>query len=221
MSAKQQERSARTWVWTVVALIFICLEVASRWRSVTWVWTAPNADRRAIQVGQGAFRVSRYTPYVWVREGWHVQPCPDAVFGWPQSASATPSLVSRLGVKKSDIPMYGNSTAVSLLYPAVLTSGPALLLWIIHVRALRRERLGHCRKCGYDLRGLSAGAACPECGEVALGSTGKVQTDANDENLAGGPAQEGVVHELPPSENCSTEGTPPHAAAPDAPSSPP
>lgn len=30
----------------------------------------------------------------------------------------------------------------------------------------RRATIGRCRRCGYDLRSLPAGAACPECGEA-------------------------------------------------------
>jgi hypothetical protein len=32
------------------------------------------------------------------------------------------------------------------------------------VRRIVRRRRGQCADCGYDLRGLAAGAACPECG---------------------------------------------------------
>ncbi len=33
-----------------------------------------------------------------------------------------------------------------------------------------RRRLGLCMQCGYDLRGTSAGAACPECGTARAAS---------------------------------------------------
>jgi hypothetical protein len=39
----------------------------------------------------------------------------------------------------------------------------------LFVRA-RRQRRGACAACGYDLRGLAAGAACPECGRAGDGT---------------------------------------------------
>jgi predicted Zn-ribbon and HTH transcriptional regulator len=53
--------------------------------------------------------------------------------------------------------MYG----ISLLYPVILTSISAALLWYAD---RRRFKLGSCSTCGYDRRGLPADAKCPECG---------------------------------------------------------
>jgi hypothetical protein len=52
---------------------------------------------------------------------------------------------------------------VSLVYPTALASVAAAVLWYRHRRAFGP---GRCRKCGYDRRGLSADAKCPECGTV-------------------------------------------------------
>ena len=55
------------------------------------------------------------------------------------------------------------SYGISLLYPVILTSIPAALLWYAD---RRRFGPGSCMKCGYDRRGLAADAKCPECGKI-------------------------------------------------------
>jgi hypothetical protein len=53
------------------------------------------------------------------------------------------------------------------LWPFVLITGlPAALLWSGDHARRRAERLGHCRACGYDRRGLAAQSPCPECGST-------------------------------------------------------
>lgn len=49
------------------------------------------------------------------------------------------------------------------MYP-VYPLGLAVVLWAIR---FRRVPPGHCKRCRYDLRGLPAGTACPECGHFA------------------------------------------------------
>lgn len=54
---------------------------------------------------------------------------------------------------------------VAIPYWAISSLLAALLLWAFLLRRSQRERLlpGHCRACGYDLRGSNG--KCPECGE--------------------------------------------------------
>jgi hypothetical protein len=47
------------------------------------------------------------------------------------------------------------------LWPLPVAFGA--LAWYAHTR-IARLRQGACTKCGYDTRGLAAGACCPECG---------------------------------------------------------
>lgn len=48
---------------------------------------------------------------------------------------------------------------------AVVLCAAGAWLVVAGVRAGRLGREGHCGLCGYDVRGLSDGAVCPECGE--------------------------------------------------------
>lgn len=60
----------------------------------------------------------------------------------------------------------GRVFAAPIVIPLALSGGASGLLWWRELRRRRRALQGHCRKCGYDLRGL-AGGNCPECGAVA------------------------------------------------------
>jgi hypothetical protein len=67
---------------------------------------------------------------------------------------------------------YGYNAAfyVALAWPLVLTAMlPVWALASMSVQAARRRRilLGHCPKCGYDLRASSG--RCPECGTAIAG----------------------------------------------------
>lgn len=91
--------------------------------------------------------------------------------GWRQNAEGyavcggIPWNVPRLG-GKNHLPLFprwlalgANTAFYSVIWFALLFS-PRMVR-----RALQRRR-GVCPRCGYDLHGLPAGAACPECGET-------------------------------------------------------
>jgi hypothetical protein len=66
---------------------------------------------------------------------------------------------------KSGAKMRTTSIGFPLWLPLAVIGLPTARLW----RLRWRDRFGpgHCRKCGYDLTGLPAPAACPECGRAA------------------------------------------------------
>jgi hypothetical protein len=54
-----------------------------------------------------------------------------------------------------------------LWMPLTLVTVPTGLAWRGWFRTRRRERIGKCRGCGYDLAGLAGGTGvCPECGRA-------------------------------------------------------
>lgn len=51
-----------------------------------------------------------------------------------------------------------------MIVPPLLVLPATRLPWLLGLRGRRRERLGLCAKCAYDLRGSPPDGACPECG---------------------------------------------------------
>ncbi|MCC6320398.1 MAG: hypothetical protein IT438_03055 [Phycisphaerales bacterium] len=62
------------------------------------------------------------------------------------------------------VPGVQGSVTFPLWLPLALAAIPSNLAWRSELRRRRRERIGKCSTCGYDLAGLAAGVACPECG---------------------------------------------------------
>ena len=60
-----------------------------------------------------------------------------------------------------------------VLVNSVVYAVPVAMLWLAlgAVRRWRRMRANLCVRCGYDLRGLAAQGACPECGKVSRSKT--------------------------------------------------
>ncbi len=71
------------------------------------------------------------------------------------------------GVWRFDRYPPGPMIGVKLWPIAVVCTLPLLVFGVLCLR--KRYPEGHCRRCGYDLRGLS-GEKCPECGAAAIES---------------------------------------------------
>jgi len=53
---------------------------------------------------------------------------------------------------------------IPLWFPTAIALPITAAAWFLDARATRRTRRGQCPTCAYDLKGLPAGATCPECG---------------------------------------------------------
>ena len=61
---------------------------------------------------------------------------------------------------------------IPLWIPAVPPFLMTAAAWRLDLAARRRQRVGKCPKCKYDLTGLAVGEVCPECGAAAIVAKG-------------------------------------------------
>jgi hypothetical protein len=83
---------------------------------------------------------------------------------WYRITPSTPATPGLPGIPIPRPPTQGYS---SLKLPLWMPAAPVLLILAVIAFIRWRIRPGHCRGCGYDLRG-TPGPVCPECGRPAL-----------------------------------------------------
>jgi hypothetical protein len=101
---------------------------------------------------------------------------PARLWGLP-GHGAEPAILRRVGIRYGASPFAaggGSTFAVFPCWPVVAISLPLPLLWLVlwlrvwlpAARRRRRQALGLCPACAYDLRGTvpTGGTECPECG---------------------------------------------------------
>lgn len=153
------------WGGLVAAVVLLALGIASRYRGLGYSWLTGTGSGRVwrcidFNSGQLKYRSHRSTlsnGLVLTKEGWQgLHPDrPD----W--------RLTFSLEAVKAGDQRLGSSISVPIWLPLGVLVPLAAWVWVTDARtALRRRRIGCCPRCRYDLRGLPARAACPECGAV-------------------------------------------------------
>lgn len=115
-------------------------------------------DETHYMFGRGRFMVLSHTPYT-VSFAAPVADLNSKYLAWAVADQFFP------GLWRFDRYAPGPLIGVRLWVVATICSIPLLLLLFV-ARLTRKIPEGHCRKCRYDLRGLS-GERCPECGAEA------------------------------------------------------
>ncbi len=136
-----------------------CILLAAAWVVSIWGWGCAGIGGHgytySAQVASGCF-VFAYRELPAFETRWFFERRGMPMRWWPGCRSTALS---------------GNMIFLVIVLPlwmpfVALAIPVALLFWFDrrHRRRARRARAGHCAACGYDLAGLAAGAACPECG---------------------------------------------------------
>lgn len=158
------------WACTVAAVVAVTLAVFSRFFGC-WYSFATNYGNTEWSVGldAGQLWLGRTDGWLFRNEkagtGWSLEWSPQ--WRWGYSGEITGGYVWldwHLGVLWYRT-AFRSTFGTSVLYPVLLTSLPAALLWYIE---RRRFGPGLCAKCGYNRRGLAPDAKCPECGTIPI-----------------------------------------------------
>jgi hypothetical protein len=156
------------WACTVAAVVAVTVASLSAFLSCTRVVSRSKPRLfRSIALKGGLLWVSESDGWGWevptTDSGWIVR----CVRGWNWGLAGEPLPMGTPGPWRAGVARYKTSdewhAGVSLMYPVILTVIPVGLLWWADRRCVRP---GRCSGCGYDRRGLAAGAKCPECGTV-------------------------------------------------------
>ena len=122
-------------------------------------WSGTNAEYVECRLAAGAIWFVRISNPRVVARGWDVEwfchPADSGRVSWRPYLQI--SSASRAGNRYAE-------GCVPLWLPALLIAAPSAWLWWRDRQRWGLGPAGRCAACGYDLTGLPAGAACPECG---------------------------------------------------------
>jgi hypothetical protein len=143
------------WACAALAVVIALAWVASGWCGGLIYWRDSSGDG-VVSIGEGRVSCARFSIRMMQDTGAHFDSRSQGAWRWWfESRSA-----NTLGVKYWLV--------IVPLWPAFLiTAAGAAGLWRLDRWAAAANK-GRCPSCGYDLRGLASGAACPECGAAAV-----------------------------------------------------
>lgn len=159
-------RTCAKWACTFVALLAAGTAVASRFFALMYVRSANHGEGALfVELGGGLLSVQHFDRWTFQspREelGWTAVAVDYWHWGLSAESPGPRSGWNWRGGTALSVDALGWEAGLSLVYPVLLTAFPAACLWYAD-----RRRSGPlvCPRCNYDLRGLRAGAQCPECG---------------------------------------------------------
>src|ERR1041384_1903927 len=163
-----RRRWFRTWVkWacTLSALVVVGAAAVSRFCLMRYEHLSPGVpEYRSISLSAGLLwwdEVDDYEPTIRQRYSeWTIRGSSGWYWGVASEDPGINTGMWRAGILWHSGPVV-RKLGVSVVYPVLLITIPAAFLWY---KDRRRFGPHACQKCGYDRRGLTANAACPECG---------------------------------------------------------
>ena len=165
MKRRGRVRRVSKWACTGLAVVVVGGTVASRWRQLTWSspkWPMPYT---AVWLSRGCLVAMQWPHKAQSASGVSTPDVPGWEWGWTNPPGRSPRVTDwHYGFSYAGSPS-SFIFRMSLVYPVLLATLAASLLWRWDFVARRRERVGLCPKCGYDRRGIAADAPCPECGK--------------------------------------------------------
>jgi hypothetical protein len=117
-----------------------------------WWWLTPAGSSLQLWLESGCLGINNIRPAVLPdgTRGTEVMVMDDPYWYWPGDT----------GFVEASDGLWG--LVVPLWIPAAASGGLLLAMTLANARKRRRDMVGLCRTCGYDLTGIDA--VCPECG---------------------------------------------------------
>lgn len=139
-------------------LLVLTIAWGGLWLASVWWWMRwEPAQGYALMVSRGAIGLGRPVKPPGARMGNTITDAPKGEpMRWRTYRSST---------------WFHNTTWRPLWQPAAGLAAATGVLFVLSRR--RKGPAWSCAACGYDLRGLGAGAACPECGTASSTSNGE------------------------------------------------